>query len=70
MILTGMGRDGAAPLAALRTGGARTIGQSSETCVVDGMPRAARDLGAVEDSVPLDEIGAAILERCAKGPRA
>lgn len=66
VILTGMGRDGAEGLAAMRQAGARTLGQSGETCVIDGMPRAARDAGAVERVVPLDRIGTEILATCSK----
>jgi two-component system chemotaxis response regulator CheB len=64
VILTGMGRDGADGLRAMRDAGARTIGQSGETCVIDGMPRAAREAGAVERDVPLDQIGGEILRLC------
>jgi two-component system chemotaxis response regulator CheB len=64
VILTGMGRDGADGLLAMREAGARTIGQSGETCVIDGMPRAAREGGAVEMDLPLDRIGAEILRLC------
>lgn len=66
VILTGMGRDGAEGLCAMRQAGARTLGQSGGTCVIDGMPRAARDAGAVEREVPLDRIGAEILKLCSK----
>ncbi len=68
VMLTGMGRDGAESMAELRSLGARTLAQSGETSVVDGMPRAARALGAVEESVPLDRLGEAILALCAKRP--
>ena len=64
VLLTGMGRDGAQAMAALRDAGAETIAQSGEDCVVDGMPRAARDLGAARQVLPLDEIGAAVLSAC------
>jgi two-component system, chemotaxis family, protein-glutamate methylesterase/glutaminase len=64
VILTGMGRDGADGLLAMREAGARTIGQSGATCVIDGMPRAAREAGAVERDVPLELIGAEILRLC------
>ena len=64
VILTGMGRDGAAGLRAMREAGARTLAQSAETCVIDGMPRAAREAGAVDRSVPLDALGAEILRLC------
>ncbi|MEB2312795.1 MAG: chemotaxis-specific protein-glutamate methyltransferase CheB [Sorangiineae bacterium] len=57
VVLTGMGRDGALGLAAMRAAGARTVAQSSETCTVYGMPKAAVELGVVDDVAPLDRIG-------------
>ncbi|MEG3144336.1 chemotaxis response regulator protein-glutamate methylesterase [Sphingomonas sp. RT2P30] len=66
VILTGMGSDGAEGLLAMRTAGARTLGQSQDTCVVYGMPRAALALGAVERAVPLSAIPEAILGACRK----
>lgn len=66
VILTGMGSDGAVPMAGLRSAGAMTIGQRGDTCVVDGMPRAARTAGAVVEEVPLDRMGAAILRHAAR----
>lgn len=61
VILTGMGRDGAAGLLAMRQAGAATIGQSEASCVVYGMPRAAREIGAVTKELPLEEIPREIL---------
>jgi len=61
VILTGMGTDGAAGLAALRQGGARTFGQDEATSLVYGMPRAAWLMGAVEQQLPLGEIAQAAL---------
>lgn len=61
-MLTGMGRDGAAELAALRDKGARTLAQDRATSVVHGMPGAAVQLGAAEQILPLDGIGAALLD--------
>ena len=63
-ILTGMGRDGAQGLKAIRDGGGRTLGQDEHSCVVYGMPKAAADLGAVERQVSLERIGDAILDLC------
>ena len=56
VILTGMGRDGARGLLALREAGARTLGQDEATSVVYGMPKAAFELGAVERQLPLEKI--------------
>lgn len=64
-LLTGMGRDGAAGLLALRHAGAATIGQDEPTSVVYGMPRAAWEIGAVQQQVRLDDIAATILRACA-----
>ena len=64
VILTGMGRDGAAGLAAMRKAGARTLGQDESSCVVYGMPKAAFEIGAVEKQVGLSRMGPAILNVC------
>jgi two-component system chemotaxis response regulator CheB len=56
-ILTGMGRDGAEGMRALRANGAKTLGQSKETCVVFGMPKVAGQLGAIEKWVDIDNFG-------------
>ena len=61
VILTGMGRDGAAGLLAMRKAGARTLGQNEATSVVYGMPKVAFENGAVERQMPLGDIGAEIL---------
>lgn len=65
VILTGMGRDGAAGLLKMRHAGARTLGQNEKTCVVYGMPRVAHELGAVEQQLPLTAIGEEILKMTA-----
>lgn len=60
-LLTGMGRDGAAGLLELRKRGWHTIAQEESTCVVAGMPRAAIEIGAAAQVLPLSEIGDAIV---------
>jgi two-component system chemotaxis response regulator CheB len=59
-LLTGMGRDGADGLLAMRRAGGRTIAQDETTCVVFGMPREAILLGAAENVLPLGEIAPAL----------
>ena len=61
VLLTGMGRDGAAGLLAMRQRGAFTIGQDEATCAVYGMPAAAFAMNAVERQLPLQQIGPAVL---------
>ena len=60
ILLTGMGRDGADGLLAMRKAGAETLIQSGETCVVNGMPKAAYEIGAADRVVPLNQIGGAV----------
>lgn len=55
-LLTGMGRDGAEGLAALRRAGAATVVEDESTCVVFGMPREAIRLGAAQHVVGLTDI--------------
>jgi two-component system, chemotaxis family, protein-glutamate methylesterase/glutaminase len=61
VILTGMGRDGAEGLLALRRAGAQTIGQDRATSLVYGMPRVAFELEAVDRQMPLERIGEEVL---------
>ncbi len=60
VILTGMGRDGAEGLLAMRQAGASTLGQDAASSLIYGMPKAAFELGAVERQLPLRKIGAEI----------
>jgi two-component system chemotaxis response regulator CheB len=62
IILTGMGHDGAEGLLAMRDAGARTIGQNEGSCLVYGMPKAARQRGAVLVEMPLEKIAAQIAQ--------
>ncbi|MCA0044965.1 protein-glutamate methylesterase/protein-glutamine glutaminase [Celeribacter litoreus] len=63
-LLTGMGRDGAQGMRVLRENGAKTVGQSEQTCVVFGMPRVAGELGGVERWSDLNDIGEELLRLC------
>ena len=62
VLLTGMGRDGAAGLLALRRSGALTIAQDAATSVVYGMPKAAAEIRAATEILPLSSIGPRICE--------
>jgi two-component system chemotaxis response regulator CheB len=61
-ILTGMGSDGALGMQTLKGLGARTFAQDEATCVVYGMPRAAVELGVVDQVLPLQKIASAIID--------
>jgi two-component system chemotaxis response regulator CheB len=61
VILTGMGSDGVAGLRAIREAGGGSLAESEETCVIYGMPKAAREAGVVDKSVPLHRIADEIL---------
>ncbi|MCI3207229.1 MULTISPECIES: chemotaxis response regulator protein-glutamate methylesterase [Pandoraea] len=56
VLLTGMGRDGAAGLGAMRTQGFITIAQDRATSAVYGMPKAAAEAGAASQILPLPSI--------------
>lgn len=68
VILTGMGRDGANGLLAMRKSGAYTIGQDEQSSVVYGMPKVAFDIGAVCKQVALSDIPTALLHTLKEKP--
>lgn len=63
VLLTGMGRDGAQGLLAMKQRGWHTIAQDEQSSVVYGMPKAAITLGAAGEVLPIKDIGPAILGR-------
>jgi len=68
VVLTGMGRDGADGLLALRRAGGLTVAQDQPTSVVYGMPRQAVVRGAAEAVLPIGAIAAALAARGAGRP--
>jgi two-component system chemotaxis response regulator CheB len=63
IILTGMGKDGAAGMRAMHDAGALTLAQDEHSCVVFGMPREAIAAGGVDEVVPLAAIAQRLGER-------
>ena len=59
-LLTGMGRDGAVGLRAIREAGGLTLAEAESSCVVYGMPREAARIDAASRILPLDELCAAL----------
>ena len=62
VLLTGMGKDGAKGLKAMRDAGCLTIAQDSATCVVYGMPKAAIELDAAAKILPVEAIANGLIE--------
>lgn len=56
VIMTGMGKDGAAQLAQMRKQGAWTLGQDQESSIVYGMPKVGYEMGGVQKQVPLKDM--------------
>lgn len=69
VILTGMGRDGAAGLLEMHNAGAPTIAQDEASCVVFGMPREAIALGGASEVVTLEAIAPRLMELAAASGR-
>jgi len=63
VILTGMGRDGAAGMLAMKQAGTWNIAQDEASCVVFGMPREAIAAGGTDETLPLPEIAGAVMRR-------
>ncbi|HNA71100.1 MAG TPA: chemotaxis protein CheB, partial [Nitrosomonas sp.] len=63
VILTGMGRDGAAGMLEMRKAGAYNFAQDEASCVVFGMPKAAIEVGATDEVVPLKNMADRVLAK-------
>lgn len=64
VMLSGMGKDGADAMLRLKEGGAFNLGQNEKTCVVYGMPKAARKRGAIDEELDLSKIPSALMSLC------
>lgn len=60
-ILTGMGKDGAKGMKMMHDAGCYTLGQSKSSALIYGMPRAAMELGAVDEEAPVEKIAAMLI---------
>jgi two-component system chemotaxis response regulator CheB len=67
VMLTGMGKDGAAAMLEMKQAGAYNFAQDEASCVVFGMPREAIARGAVAEVVPLSRMAERVLARLAIG---
>ncbi|SFN71102.1 two-component system, chemotaxis family, response regulator CheB [Formivibrio citricus] len=67
VILTGMGKDGAAGMREMKDAGAYNYAQDEKTCVVFGMPKEAIARGGVDEVLPIDQIAPHILHGLALG---
>jgi two-component system response regulator WspF len=66
VLLTGMGRDGAEGLLAMRERGFLTITQDETSSAVFGMPKAAAELNAADEILALDKIAARLVNITAR----
>jgi two-component system chemotaxis response regulator CheB len=68
VMLTGMGKDGASAMRAMKDAGAYNFAQDEASCVVFGMPREAIAAGGVDEVLPLDQIAERIMAVLARDP--
>ncbi|KTT14648.1 chemotaxis-specific protein-glutamate methyltransferase CheB [Pseudacidovorax intermedius] len=66
VIMTGMGKDGAAGMLAMRQAGAMTFAQDEASCVVFGMPREAIAVGGAREVAPLNQLPGRVLAHAAQ----
>lgn len=60
-VLTGMGRDGAAGAVAIRKAGGQTFGECESSCVIYGMPKAAKAAGGIDAEFTIEEMPAVLV---------
>jgi two-component system chemotaxis response regulator CheB len=65
VIMTGMGKDGAAGMLEMKQAGAYNFAQDEATCVVFGMPKEAIAAGGVNEVVPIQEMAARVMNHLA-----
>jgi two-component system chemotaxis response regulator CheB len=70
VIMTGMGKDGAAGMLEMKKQGAKTFAQDEESCVVFGMPGEAIAAGGVDEVLPLKRLAEAVIRSAEKAGRA
>jgi two-component system, chemotaxis family, protein-glutamate methylesterase/glutaminase len=66
VMLTGMGKDGAAAMLEMRNAGAYNIAQDEASCIVFGMPKEAINAGAVHEVLPVTKIADRLLQKLAE----
>lgn len=69
VVLTGMGRDGAEGAKAIRTAGGYVLAESESSCVIYGMPRAAKIVGGVDQEIAIERMGEAVTAQVASAGR-
>ncbi len=64
ILLTGMGKDGAAGLLEMKQAGSYNFAQNEDTCIVFGMPKEAIALGAVDEVVSIKDLAGRVTLHC------
>ena len=67
ILLSGMGSDGAKGLLEMKKSGAMNLSQDESTSVVYGMPKAAAELNASHEILPIQDIAERITQFCLEG---
>jgi two-component system chemotaxis response regulator CheB len=67
IVLTGMGKDGAAGAVEIRKCGGTVLGESESSCVVYGMPKAAKEAGGVDSEFSIEDMAQALVANLSGG---